>query len=1145
LKIDHLVDGEARRKIRHELGRTLVVEAAAGTGKTTELVQRIVALVQRGLGTLSSLVSVTFTEKAAGEMKLRIRTELDRALSQPALNDAEASCLRGALSELEAAKIGTIHGLCADLLREHPVEAEVDPAFEVADEGRARKLAERVFDRWFEEVLESPPEGVRRVLRRRLVQQRGEGARGQLFMAFSRLVETRDFEGLYRREPFDRVAAIDAVLRELLELAALHTRCRNSYDGLRRTLVRLSERLVRGSGFDSDALEELLVSLSKDNDIFNERKGSGKMFGPDLPRDAVLEQRKMVRANLDACVLRCRADLAACLQRELLPVVQRYEAEKQREGVLDFFDLLLLTRKLLVQHRDVRARLQARITHVLVDEFQDTDPVQSEILLLLAASDASDSDPYQARVSPGKLFVVGDPKQSIYRFRRADVSLYERVKRHLAAQGAEVLALSTSFRSLPDIQALVNASFEPVMAGFVERGQSAYVPLSPFRNPRADQPSVVALPAPAPYGKNGKIAKKAINESLPDAVASFLDWLVHKSGYHVLDGHHEVPIAARHVCLLFSRFRSMGEDLTREYVRALEARRIPHVLSGGRSFHTREEVIAMTSVLTAIEWPDDSLAVYATLRGPFVAFHDESLWLFKERVGHLHPLGPVEREGLSPELCEVADMLAVLARLHRGRNRKPIAHTLDAFLREVRAHAGVAIWPTGEQALGNVLRVLDFARGYEQRSTAISFRGFVDFLSEHASLGETSEAPVIEETSDGVRIMTVHSAKGLEFPVVVLCDPTAPKRPQYASRFIDPARRLWAQALCEAEPYELVEQRELVRDHDEAERVRLAYVAATRAKDLLVVPTSGDAPFEGWVDVLWPALYPPRERSRTPLGPGLRCPPFSKDSVRSWPNEVQRVAEDSVAPGEHLPERGLHHVVWWDPHVLDLERPSAGGLRQAELLRTDEQSPNSQVELTAHAAFAQKRMGVLAQAAHKSHVTQTVTARALLGELGVPTAALDIVDTLGEREGRPSGARYGTLVHAVLAHGSLSPRQEEIAGLASHFARTLGASHDEQTRATSDLVRALGHPMFERMRAALGRGELYRETPIMCREADGSLLEGVVDACFREGERMVLVDFKTDVTLADPSVYARQLGLYATALEQVFALPVTCVLLRV
>jgi ATP-dependent helicase/nuclease subunit A len=194
-----LPDAAARRAIREDLDQSFVVEAAAGTGKTTELVSRLVAIVLTGRGRLSSIAALTFTEKAAGEMKLRIRTELDRALFDPAQSADARQRAHAALSELETASVGTIHGFCADLLRDHPVEAAVDPSFEVADTERTRMLIERAFDRWFERVLADPPEGVRRVLQRRLVDSRRSAPRLQLLAAASRLIETRDFKALWKR----------------------------------------------------------------------------------------------------------------------------------------------------------------------------------------------------------------------------------------------------------------------------------------------------------------------------------------------------------------------------------------------------------------------------------------------------------------------------------------------------------------------------------------------------------------------------------------------------------------------------------------------------------------------------------------------------------------------------------------------------------------------------------------------------------------------------------------------------------------------------------------------------------------------------------------------------------------------------------
>src|SRR5439155_11325295 len=210
-------------------------------------------------------------------------------------------------------------------------------------------------------------------------------------------------------------------------------------------------------------------------------------------------------------------------------------------------------------------------------------------------------------------------------------------------------------------------------------GQAAYVPLEPARA-AAPQPAIVALPVPAPYGDFGSIVDFRIERSLPDAVAAFVEWLVSASGWTVTErSETRVPIAPRHVCLLFRRLRSFDRDVTRDYVRALEARHLPHVLVGGSSFHEREEVEAIRNALAAIERPDDDLAVFATLHGPLFALGDGALLAFRHRFGTLHPFRQLP-DDLAPPLAEVAGTLAVLRDLHRQRNRWPIADTIARLL---------------------------------------------------------------------------------------------------------------------------------------------------------------------------------------------------------------------------------------------------------------------------------------------------------------------------------------------------------------------------------------------------------------------------------------------------------------------------------
>ena len=339
------------------------------------------------------------------------------------------------------------------------------------------------------------------------------------------------------------------------------------------------------------------------------------------------------------------------------------------------------------------------------------DPLQAEILLLLASDDPDADDWRRVRPAPGKLFVVGDPKQSIYRFRRADVVLYHDVKDLLAERGVRILHLTTSFRSVAPIQRLVNAAFAPLMTGDHDAGSADYIALGEHRPSISAQPGVVALPPPRPYGRRN-LSNVEIEACQPYATVEFVRWLIEDSGFEVEVPDPErsgqrmrSPVRPRDVCLLFRRFLSWGRDTSREYVRGLEAVGIPHLLLGARSFHEREEVEALRSALKAVEWPDDDLSVYATLRGGLFAFDDETLLRFKARYGGWHPFRAPRRargddgEAL-PEFASLVDVLDFLAELHRRRNYRPIVATVQEVLARPRAQASMALRPAGKPGPG-------------------------------------------------------------------------------------------------------------------------------------------------------------------------------------------------------------------------------------------------------------------------------------------------------------------------------------------------------------------------------------------------------------------------------------------------------------
>ena len=1148
-------DQRVRDRIRTDLDTTLIIEAAAGTGKTTALVSRIVAVIASGRTELDRVVAVTFTEKAAGELKLRLRAEIERARHDDPDPEARTR-LTASLEKLEEARIGTIHSFCADLLRERPVEAAVDPMFEVAAEDATAALFNAAFDRWFERALAAPGEGLRRILRRQDAADR-DGPRPLLRAAAWELLEWRDFDAPWRHEPFARDREIDALVEEIEALGTVAIEGEPE-DWLRRALEEIrrpigeATRLEAVRDRDYDALEAALLRLLRGNDRHWRWRGAGDRFG-ELPRAAILARRDALRARLTEFRDRAGASLAPLLRDELWPVAGIYRDLKERAGRLDFLDLLLTARNLVRDNAAVRDELQARFTHIFVDEFQDTDPLQAEILLLLSAADPAETNWLDVRPRAGKLFIVGDPKQSIYRFRRADVALYQEIKRRLLERGAALEYLTVSFRATPEIQSMVNAAFAPLMAA-ESPTQPAYAALEPFRTGYAGQPAVIALPVPNPYSGYGRITNWSIEESLPDAIAAFVRWLVDESGWTVTEREapeHRVAILPRHVCILFRRLNAYGRDVTRPYVRAFEARHVPHVLVRGGSFHMREEIETIRNALAAIERPDDELAVFATLRGPLFAIADGALLRFREAFRTFNPFHQMP-DDLPAPLREIADALAVIGGLHRGRNRRPIADTISRLLAATRAHAGFAIWPTGDQALANVMRLMDMARRYESMSGATSMRGFVEDLEERAQREEAGEVPVVEEGTEGVRIMTVHRAKGLEFPVVILADLTCHETAGEARRFVDPQRRLCAQRLGGYAPRELLEHAEDELRRDAEEAVRLLYVAATRARDLIVAPVIGDERHDGWISRLNSALYPEPRNSRAPLERHpAGCPEFRAELAGVRPdNAVTR--SPGVTPGLHRPEAGTHRVVWWDSSILTLDARETMGLRQSKLLQADERMERSERGNREYAAWRNRREEIIAAGSVPARRVASATELATGAAPPImPEAAQIQIEQVPRTSARPHGKRFGTLVHSILSHVALDASLGAIAGMAGFFGRIFDASPDEVTAATVAVSAALASPLMRRAAAAT---TVRREAPLLvnlvagtacgdaARESASTMVEGVADLAFvehRDGAaRWIVVDFKTDFELAGRAAeYRTQLALYLRAISQATGMP--------
>lgn len=1177
-----LVDALARRRIAEELGTTFLVEAAAGTGKTTALVGRMLAAVEAGAA-LDRMVALTFTDKAAGELKLRLREGLERR--RAATNDPTLRARFDAgLAALELAHVGTIHGFCAELLRERPVEAQVDPAFEMLAEEETDRLLARAFDAWFAGVLASPPDGVRRVLQARRwgAGQDDAGPRRDLLRACRDLVERRDFATPWTMPSFPRrqrlleaLTAIEAFGEACVASPTRHTdpdwATKFGLD-VRARARDLRAMLSRSNEADGlDALESALRALTSASlrNKWGYQLTPWKWKGAEDARLEAERTRGVAVATLEEVLRECDEELAARLQLELQDVVARYEDLKRRRGVLDFLDLLALARSLVRDHAGARAELQRRFTHLFVDELQDTDPLQSELLVLLASDDPGQTDWRKVRVVPGKLFVVGDPKQAIYRFRRADLAVYEDVKARVIEAGGEVLTLSTSFRARPSIQRFVNAAFASTFGSGIAGVQASDVPLAPARADVTDRPTVIVLPIPDPYGDwKTEPTDQGVQRSYPDAVAAFVAWLLRESGWTIEDEPIEGQpnadqkgprkLAAKDVCLLFSRMSTGWSDLAEDYVRALEARQVSHVVHGGRSFFDREEILALRQVLAAIEHPDDALAVFAVLRGAFFGFSDPELFSYRETVGPLSPFAhPSFDRGQSSSTSlssahAIADALALLRTLHDTRNERPFADTLSRFLDATRAYAGLAFWPSPRQTLASVARFVDRARRFDARG-ATSFRAFADWIEDEAARAGGGDAPYVEEGADGVRLMTVHRAKGLEFPVVILADPSAKAENTRPSRYVDATRSLWAVPLCGAVPRELNEHADAVRRADTAERARLLYVATTRARELLVVPGLGDGrAFKWWTSPLNDVVYPDRSGDRSEPEPAVGVAlTFGEDSVRFRNDKVVAAREKTgkpfspVRPGRHRRTHGENEIdiTWWDPNALVLDVEPLSGLRHGKLL--DPKGKGHPQALAAHERWSKARTSLVERASVPTFPVRTVREVALEGiKEGREVVT---VSTGAWHEGRPTGPRFGTLVHAILAEIPFDATEGATRALARAHGRLLGATPNEIDASAVAVSAALTHPLLQRAASAT---RVCREMPLHRKLPDGTLVEGVVDLAFLEDDpfgdvRWTVVDYKTDLSGGAPDDYIVQVELYAKAIEAATGLGADAVLLGV
>ncbi len=829
-------DQAARERIAKDLDTTLLVEAGAGSGKTTSLVTRMVALITSGRARVDRIAAVTFTRKAAAELREKFQEVLESAART---GGDDAGKARAALAHLEQVTIGTIHSFCARLLRERPVEAGLDPEFRELEEGEA--------DRWLDLTWQAFLEKARMEESRSLADLTRLGVSPSALLGlYKRLSQFRDVEPVWKDLPPPDLAAARAALARFLDRLAKVVPSEESESGWDRLQAAYRFAQWRRRVFGLEDLPDLITVLERFEKAGVTLNRWNPAADPKRLRDAELPafQEQHVTPALQAW----REYLYPFCIRFATEAARQAETRRKETGWLDFGDLLLRARDLLRDHEPVRRAFAERYRYLLVDEFQDTDPIQAEVLFYLAGEPpAPQADWRTWRLRPGALFVVGDPRQSIYRFRRADIDTYSLVKERVVAGGGAVLTLSANFRSVNPIGAFVDAAFQGVFPKKADTFQAAFVRLETDRPGPTQHAGVTRLTLPDGLKKKDDIAAADATQ-----VAAVVAWAL--AGHvHVEDTSRILrPARASDVMIL-----SLKKEFLEEIARALEARQIPYDITGAGGFAQDAGVNAVLTLLQSLADPDNPVLVTAVLTGLLFGYSYQELYDYKKAGGRFAFLGaPNESAGTAGGLAASLARLQALWRLTLGRS--PVA-ALASILEAVGIVPLAAASPLGAAAGGKLYKLVELIQDASGTEFA-DFPSAVVWLAESVQ-GEIEPISLLTGEREVVRVMNLHKAKGLEAPLVILAAPwgNADHEPEF---HVDRARTGTAVGYFVvreegdhggkliALPPEWTAKAEREAQYLTAERDRLRYVAATRAKQLLLISQSPKAQENPWAPLL-------------------------------------------------------------------------------------------------------------------------------------------------------------------------------------------------------------------------------------------------------------------------------------------------------
>lgn len=835
-------DNKIRARIAAEFDKSFFVEAGAGSGKTHSLVERMCGLIRYGHAGIGNIAAVTFTRKASAELRERFQIELEKVIHDKATPKEEKDRIGAALSNFEQSSISTIHSFCARLLRERPVEAGIDPGFEEIEESDDIVFACEVWA----EYLEKQGFENNKVIG--WMQENGISP-AWVKDIYLKLVSYPDVE-VYREEltrpNFTKAKKeVEEFIRAMKKKMPA-TEPAGGWDKLqeliRRSLVRFRMKYLE----DDRLFVELLKSLSKETGVV-QKKWPTKEAATDCAADLLKFQSEVVKPVLR----KWQEYLHKPLIEFALGGVEYYAKWRRERSALNFQDLLMRTADLLRSSAEVRAYFKNRIAYLLVDEFQDTDPIQAEITMLLTGADNSEDDWRKVKPKPGAIFLVGDPKQSIYRFRRADIDIYNQVKSIFNKGAGEVLELTSNFRSFDPIRDITDAVFEQIFPPKDTKHQAKFAKLDTVRGASKYMSGV--------FENNiGKISRNSSDVIAAMDASVIANWI-----YQSIHGGLKLERAKNEADATEDAkpgdFMIIAKAKARlpAYAKALEALGIPYEISGGENFSNSEELYEIYKVLKATADPRDPVAIVAALRGLFFGVSDNELYQFARAGGRFSYFAEAQK---GQDI--INDAFLRLRKYNEIAARNAPLTAIELIVEELGTIPLAMSEEMGSSRAGNILKAIDLLRGEKPNSTC-SFIELVEYLKDIREMSAMEEMSLFPSTAKSVRIMNLHKAKGLEAPVVILADPGGRRGNYEPERHIT---RTGAKSVGYftisysvgdygggelAFPGDWEDYAAEEKLYEAAEKARLDYVAVTRAKNILVVSTYR----EGETIKPWESLY--------------------------------------------------------------------------------------------------------------------------------------------------------------------------------------------------------------------------------------------------------------------------------------------------